>query len=238
VSDPRLISVTDFPPGVRFQLHDAPCQGCKTVQTVMGSLCEACRVAERERERVDNVKRGTLSLRKRLVDCPAVGTPEFLSRVSSPKLRSFAERYSFERGSVLAIGPSGIGKTTAVNGLLRRLADVAIAGGDDKCPILSELTITGPRIARALRETRLGVTCELVDDARRARLLFLDEIGQEMADPRWLLELAQDRYEAGLTTITTSGLTRAELETRYGSGAIRRLFEPVGVLVDCFGGPA
>jgi DNA replication protein DnaC len=96
----------------------------------------------------------------------------------------------------------------------------------------------GLRLARVLRETRLGSSCEELEEARRCSLLWLDEVGQEQADPRWLLDLLNDRYERGLVTVTSSGLPKAELEKRYGIGTTRRFTEPEGVTLDLFGDAA
>jgi DNA replication protein DnaC len=70
--------------------------------------------------------------------------------------------------------------------------------------------------------------------AETAPLLVLDELGQEIADDRWLLEFLNARYNSGLPTISTSGLARPELEKRYGAGAVRRLVEPTGQFLDLF----
>lgn len=230
----RTPAALDFSSYLRVE--NLPCPGCRQVSTIMGSLCDPCRAAEQERSRRRRVESDVRALRKRFAAAPRIGTPEFARRVTHPKLAAFAARYSYDRGNALVTGPTGCGKTQQLPALALRLADEAVAGADGAAPILRACFTTGPRLARALRESRLGTTCEALTDARDARLLFLDEIGQESADPRWLLELLHDRYAAGGLTITTSGLTRDELEKRYGSGAVRRLLEPVGVLVDAFGG--
>jgi DNA replication protein DnaC len=216
-------------------LPKAPCDGCGQVETIMGSLCDRCEETRLRRERVTRAKGGVSSLVRQLESAPRLGSPEFAERVRAERLRLFAERYTFERGNALVIGNSGTGKTTAVNALVVRLAAEAVAAGADDSPIMSCRRTTGPRIARALRETRLGVECAELDHARQCHVLVLDEIGQEMADPRWLFELMDERYGQRVT-ITASGLTRAELDARYGTGAARRLVEPVGSVLDLFGG--
>lgn len=234
VSDALAAPIAGRRRGVPFELEDLPCAGGCGNLTIMGSLCEACAEREQENARRDALCRATRGLRKQLKDCPKVGSPEFEMRVSSPKLRAFAERYTFARGNALVLGPTAIGKTTAMDAMEQRLIAEAIEARAPESPISAALRTTGLRLARVMREQRLGTTSEDLDQARRARVLFLDEIGQEHADPRWLLELLDDRYLARAITITTSGLTRGELEKRYGSGAFRRLVEPVGVVIDLF----
>jgi DNA replication protein DnaC len=159
---------------------------------------------------------------------------KFRGIVRDPRLRKIAECYELLCGPLCISGPAGVGKTITVQAMLRHLITRAYRVGDLDDPILTAKFFTATEIAREQRETRLGREAELLDDARFARVLVLDELGQESADPRWLLELLDFRQKKRRVTLTTTGLTRAELLQRYGAGAFRRLYEPGGAFLDLF----
>ncbi|MES1178958.1 MAG: ATP-binding protein [Myxococcales bacterium] len=170
-------------------------------------------------------------------------SPEFADRVRHPRLRALPARYRPELGSIQISSESGLGKTTAMAATCLQLQDDAVnafrdSGGRDTskidCIARAHWT-TASDLISARKQHKLG-DGEAPEYARAetATLLFLDEIGQEIADDRWLLELLNVRYAAGLSTLSTSGLSPAALEQRYGSGARRRLIEPRGLSVDLF----
>lgn len=169
--------------------------------------------------------------------------PEFGERVRHPHPIAAARRYEIGRGSVAFVGPSGCGKTTAAAAIALRLADEAVASfrvsmGSDAVQLermAHAYWTTAAALCIARKQHRLGEG-EAPEFARAetAPLLFLDELGQEIADDRWLLEFLDARQALGLPTITTSGIARTQLEARYGAGAYRRLTEPRGVCIDLF----
>jgi DNA replication protein DnaC len=146
--------------------------------------------------------------------------------VTEPRLLALADRWEPKRGSLLVIGPAGIGKTTIAALICRRL----VHAGD-----FGVRWTSGIVQARARREARFGEQNRETIRVQNAPLLVIDELGQEDTDARWLLELIDGRYTSGRACLTTSGLTRPQLETRYGVGAVRRLIEPVGACLDLFG---
>jgi len=170
-------------------------------------------------------------------------SPEFTERVHHPKLRAMPVRYRPDLGSIQISSESGLGKTTAMAATCLQLQDDAVrefrdSGGRETSKIdfvARAHWTTAAALVSARKQHKLG-DGEAPESARAetATLLFLDEIGQEIADDRWLLELLNVRYAAGLSTLSTSGLSPAALEQRYGSGARRRLIEPRGVCVDLF----
>jgi hypothetical protein len=190
--------------------------------------------AEILRENQETIRHRSRRFESRLVRCAAPRNPWWLERVKEPRLRALAERYELERGSVLVVGPSGIGKTLTAMAIARRLLATAYRAGNHEAPIVRAVWTSGPELARALRETRLGSAAEALAEARGAPVLVLDEIGQESAAPGWLLELLDERYRKRAPTLTTSGLTVEEIEKRYGSGAARRLVQPVGDTLNLF----
>jgi DNA replication protein DnaC len=146
-----------------------------------------------------------------------------------------------EHGSVLVLGPSGVGKTAAAAFLVRRLSEAAVEScaraASSETPELDFaariLWTTGAALIVARREHALGVgEPPALWRAKTASLLVLDELGHESgaADPV-LLEVIDHRYAQRSPTIVTSGLTRIEFVARYGDALFRRLTEH-GVLVE------
>jgi DNA replication protein DnaC len=170
-------------------------------------------------------------------------SPEFSERVQEPRLRSAAERYRVEtHGNLVLLGPAGCGKTMLAAAIIKRLCAEAVAAFIAPAPDSSKLEYaarvvwtTAAHLHNSRRQHRLGEgEAPAFLRAEKAPLLVLDELGQEMADDRWLLEFLNARYNCGLPTIATSGLTRPELGKRYGAGAVRRLVEPEGRFLDLF----
>jgi DNA replication protein DnaC len=162
---------------------------------------------------------------------------ELNRRVPDARLRTAAESWSPSVGSLLIIGPAGSGKTEAARRIGRKQLRAAWLAGDADAPIVGALWTSALELTRALRDARLGTPCDVFREAQRVPLLFLDELGQENHDARWLIELLDARYAPRhRPTITTSGFTPQMLEERYGAGAVRRLVEPRGQLVNVHGG--
>jgi DNA replication protein DnaC len=190
---------------------------------------------EAEAERVGDARPEIVRLTRSFASKlgPKIDRAEFQRRVPDRRLQALVARYALERGSLLIIGGAGTGKTETAKRVARRLLSEAWKAGDLNHPVNSAVWTTALELATQLRSVRLGVECSALREAQRAGVLFLDELGQENWDPRWLLELLDVRYSPrSLPTITTSGLTHAQLVERYGSGAVRRLTEPRGTLVD------
>lgn len=171
--------------------------------------------------------------------------PEFAARVTHPRLVAAAERYEIKHGNLALVGPSGCGKSTVAAAIALGRAESAVraycaTGGRDSAQLDHALGMrwtTAAELCAARKQHKLGAgEAPEIELAETATLLFLDEIGQEIADDRWLLEFLNVRYARKLPTITTSGLAQSELENRYGIGAYRRLIEPHGVVIDLFAG--
>jgi len=228
------------------------CGSCKAVIGAEEYTCTICREKAEEAERIQRLNR---EIRRELQTAnetiPAwswarARDPVFLERVKHPKLRALAQAWEPKRGSVTITHESGTGKTATkiamAHGLLdagARAAREARTTKPGAAPLydlarglrwVSALELVAARRGHALGRGE----CDLWQTAATASVLFLDEIGQEQAAPGWLLELLDLRYKRGRPTLSSSGLTRSELEKRYGSGACRRLVEPGGVWLDLF----
>jgi DNA replication protein DnaC len=216
--------------------EERPCEGCGKVLTPGGFRCGPCGEVAAQRNRMRVVRLGAEQLSKAIAawDWAVAGSDLLRSRVRAQRLRNVAERYTLAHGNLRIVGPSGDGKTITVAALIRRVVDEAIATGDESSPVVGGLWISALELARSAREAPFGTRDPLLGDAIRAPLLVLDELGQERADDRWLMELMEPRYKRGAITITTSGLTLEQLETRYGIGATRRLVEPRGRTIDLY----
>lgn len=215
------------------------CPDCKKPQDG-GWVCSECSEAEERRVRLREVEDGLRILTRSLPEQlkKFAGSDEARSIVREKKLLAVRDRYEPQHKNLLVIGPSGLGKTLVMIMAALRLANVARETTNAEHPICSSFWTSGLNLARALREQRLGSECAELEQARACRLLWLDEVGQELSDPRWLLDLLDSRYGTGRVTVTSSGLRRADLEARYGTGAMRRFTAPDGAVFDLFGDTA
>jgi hypothetical protein len=78
---------------------------------------------------------------------------------------------------------------------------------------------------------------ELLVEAYRAEWVVIDDIGRSTS-PALVESVLARRYQAGLATIATTGLTRQQLSEHIGAATVRRILEfqgQKGLLVDCHG---
>lgn len=76
-----------------------------------------------------------------------------------------------------------------------------------------------------------------IERAFEARLLVIDDLGWEPAQDPVCADVLSERYDRGLPTIVTSGMTESELTGRYGAALVRRITETAGkdgLMVDLF----
>lgn len=155
-----------------------------------------------------------------------------------PRVLSSVGHWMRSKGNLVLCGPSGCGKTTACVARARKILDQAERGADrDTFEWATGIRFaTAGDLAKARRQWPLGdgEPPEL-EDAARATLLVLDDLGYEpQADPA-IPELIDLRYRRGRLTITTTGLTTAELGKRYGEATVRKLIAS-GEALELFGG--
>lgn len=149
--------------------------------------------------------------------------------VEARRLRIVAERAALEprirRNVLVAIrstdtpcgllcGPSRIGKTSAALWMRARFGGMWLRARD---------------LGTAEREHPLGHgACPLREQAREARVLFIDDLGaEESRDVGFLQDLIDHRYAnpKGRATFVTTGLTQAELSAYLGAPYVSRLIE-------------
>jgi DNA replication protein DnaC len=135
-------------------------------------------------------------------------------------------------GSLLFLGPTGVGKSKVIVAIAHRILDAAMAGGLDEHFFHAAMRIrfvSGFELAKAWAKHKLGDgDPPLVAQAKRASLLLLDEIGYEdtRLDPHAVRDVLHARDDRNMPTLATSGKTRAELDERYGEATTRRMTEP------------
>lgn len=163
---------------------------------------------------------------------------QMVAWIKPPALKSLAVRYDIARdGGRLVLGPTGVGKSVAGACVTRRrieteyMASKAAAGFSrhrgDSIVWVRALDLPNARLQLALGKGE----AELVVRATQTPYLVLDDIGWEShragADDV-LAEVIARRYDQGLTTFATSGLTLEQFRERYSDAIVRRIIEAGG----------
>lgn len=165
----------------------------------------------------------------------AVGSAALEARIDPRLWKALSRMSSEERCGAVFLGPSGCGKSSAAAyAMLRWLGRVGAAPSHRRRVFwLDALEATD-----AERRYKLGSgDPELLVEAYRAEWLVIDDIGLSTSAMVVQLVMAR-RYAAGLATIATTGLTRAQLSEHVGAATVRRILEfrgQKGLLVDCHG---
>lgn len=164
----------------------------------------------------------------------ALGSGGRLARMA-PALRDWTRGHDPRLGALI-LGLSGVGKTLAVvelaDRLLRQDADAAWEDGVRRRRIVFERPrsrLHGIRAASLGAYVEYGTVKGSFGWRESVPLLAIDDLGWETpATVPAVRELLAVRYAAGLPTIVTTGLTRAELRERYGDAVVRRIVEARG----------
>lgn len=122
--------------------------------------------------------------------------------------------------AVLLLGPTGVGKTHAAFGALRRY----LASGGDASPQV----VSAPDMYAELRPRPGGNAEQMLERYSKASLLFLDDLGAAKTS-EWVEEinyrLINHRYNQQLPTVVTSNVPPRELGGVLGERVASRLQE-------------
>lgn len=164
----------------------------------------------------------------------AMSHAELVALARDPRLAALAAGYdAATHGGRLVLGPTGVGKTVTCVAALRVEAGRALrrrAAGQEEFSKLAwarALELPAARLGHSLGAGE----ARLVEQASTAHWLVLDDLGWESrragADDV-VAEVVARRYDAGLPTLATSGLTLEQLTDRYSDAFVRRLVESGG----------
>lgn len=171
---------------------------------------------------------------KQLPRWPVITPRAAVIAAMHPRLRQARDRFTLGDRSLVIIGPSGAGKTTFVAESVLRYVERPDATAGELRGLLA--WTTGHALAAARREAPLGRRAPLIDRCVDARVLVIDELGQEPLS-EVPFEIVDLRYAAGRSTVVTSGLPSTEFRARYGDAMWRRLTQDgVGANLDLHGG--
>ena len=199
---------------------------------------------------LEGVRREFVSI-KSIID---LSSAKILEIVKSKKLTSWMKSFSGTEGALL-VGATATGKTISVyaacqlsvESLKRPMnqqpspAGSCRVNGDNvhfyydagpgwENPMRS-LHVTSARELGNLRDhSKLGEDEPIgIRKARTCSLLFIDDLGWERPHQSQIIsDVLATRYDNGLPTLSTSGLSLSDLNTRYGDAVMRRMVETSG----------
>lgn len=162
---------------------------------------------------------------------PAMRAPrgELVNRIAVPELTTACEKWSWGDGNMLFIGPSSVGKTSAVAFLVHRLirkgcVEAGLAWERAQGIVFAESRSLCARV----REHGMGHgESEYLHEAKWATLLVLDDLAVD-ADAGIITDLMNHRYQHERRTVTTTGLSLLQLSNTFGQALVRRLCESAG----------
>lgn len=147
----------------------------------------------------------------------SVDSPELPKRVSGYQLARAQSLAILGAERVVFIGATGAGKTSLAVALLREALHEL--GGDG-------LFVHAFRLAEAKANQRLGEESPIITAAVRARVLLLDDLGNE---PKTELSaipgVVFERHAEAMQTWVTTPFGPEEIARRYGDGVARRIYE-------------
>jgi len=227
--------------GRHEEWHEA-CADCGQRYQGIGFRCGPCARATRERHDSEARRRAivtdTTIARDMLPPWQDWATFEGLDRHPGIDRTLYAAAKGWKRraGNLLMLGPTGIGKTALAHAIARRILSTAINAKElderDQHFACNLRWYAASKLAVARRQAPLGEgEASAVDNASRASLLVLDELGFEVSTDVTLFDVIDARYVRRAPTIVTCGRSAASLAERYGSAFVRRLVE-LGSVVD------
>lgn len=189
-----------------------------------GLKCAGCRESERRAEEREQNRRRIIDYA--LASIPeryhwaTFDAPELAQRVKDPRAIIDA-RGAIEAERVVLMGPAGVGKTVLSACLLR-----ACAARGTYVMFVDALALSQARAHHAL-----GSEAPLVVEARRAKVLVLDDVGSDKQIHNSAVgDVIFERHQRMRRSIITTGFTPEQLKERYGDGIARRIFEGAAII--------
>lgn len=198
----------------------AKCNECETVEIVDPEDRGRCRACAARHWRVQRAMRSVPEQYR----WSSFDHPEFATRCPRAPLHADKIERAIsdpEAKRVVFLGPSKAAKTTLAVAMLRRAAAETVRGGGRLGFVHAH------RLARARAEHSLGDgEAPLVLWALNLDLALVDDLGNDrVTELSAVTDVIMDRHADSLATWFTTGLTPAEVRTRYGDGLARRIFE-------------
>lgn len=218
------------------------CVAC-SVEHPIASRCPGCD-AKWSRVLDDAIRESRIPIRFAWAHLAA---PELSCRAPAKAIASATAALATKRlPNIVFAGPTGSGKTSLAAACARAVMERSIERNrtrmerDDR-PFAAK---TCARITWALAHT-IGTArdrlpygeddAEIIDDAKSADLLVVDDIGTGGSSPRakdTIIEVVFHRHDADRPTWITTWQTPTDLAATYGAGVARRLMEGA-VTIDC-----
>jgi DNA replication protein DnaC len=196
------------------------CEDCGTKLLRAGVCCDCEEKRRRERELRGQIRESLQSVQERY-QWATFDAPELHGRVENHGAIAKARAAAVPTIRwVTLVGSAGTGKSILSVCIMRALERR-----------LRGLFATAIDLSNARASSRLGHEAALVDEALRAELLVVDDLGAETAGrPGALTDVMNDRHGRCRATIVSTGFPEAAVLARYGAGIHRRLFEGAVVI--------
>jgi DNA replication protein DnaC len=205
---------------------------------------------ERRRQiNLEQVRRGFTSIKS----ISALTSQEILKLVKSKSLLEWMKEYEPSKGALL-VGPTETGKTISVYGAMQFYCENMIRPANIEpspagrsydaeryvteweahpnwpLPFDRLFVISAREIGNIRDRAKLGEDePSEITKARTCSLLVMDDLGWERPhQSQAIADVLASRYDEGVSTIATSGLTLQGLSERYGDAVIRRVCETAG----------
>lgn len=164
------------------------------------------------------------------LDWSVLGAEELLvSRVRRGRAAIAEGRRALDARLLVLTGGTGTGKSSLGVALLRaRYAAEFDRDCRDERARLAPMVrfVSAIDLGLAKERTHLGTTPRLIAEARRARVVLVDDLGaQPSRHDEILVEIVHARHDAQRATWFTTWLSPQEIGSRFGGGVERRLFE-------------
>lgn len=210
-----------------------PCMGgCGKAVDADGDMCRPCASAWRARRR-EAVLRDAYASLPSLEWCRFGNEKAESVLRPAQELRAIMSSWNRAKGSLLLLGPTGVGKSVSMVCLAHMHLDAARDNdATDERAEARLRAVAGIRyanaadLARARRNYPLGHgDPPALTDAYECSLLLLDELGREPDGDMTIFEVVDARARRGLPIIAATNLVEQQIRKKYLESGARRLME-------------